>query len=461
MRPKTIRSKIAWMTGAQSLVVALGFGLFLYSGLRYQLFRSADENLLVWAQQLANAIESQNGELGFERAAISAMRFPTDNTAYLVSSEGVILDGINPEHAPVLAAAGDSGIRFHTTHFSDLEDPEEAEVEVFRFLVFPVQDEGRLLAYLQVGRDMEEVQEALARLLWLLLLTGPVLVGLASLQGHYLAGRALSPMEKIRQQAASIQARDLHLRLDPPTPEDEVGRLAQTFNTLFARLEASFSRQRRFTADASHELRTPLAIIHGAVDVALERPRSPAEYVETLQSVSAEVGRMSRLVDELLVLARADAGELRLELEDIDLADLLHLAVGVMQPKAQAAGVSFQLALPAALPIKGDRDRLLELFFNLLENAIRYAPGSQVTVGGELAGQVARVWVEDSGPGISPEHLPHIFERFYRVDPARNRANHGSGLGLAIAQEIAHLHGGRLSVHSEPGKGTTFVVELS
>jgi len=108
-----------------------------------------------------------------------------------------------------------------------------------------------------------------------------------------------------------------------------------------------------------------------------------------------------------------------------------------------------------------DRDRLLELFFNLLENAIRYAPGSQVTVGGELAGQVARVWVEDSGPGISPEHLPHIFERFYRVDPARNRANHGSGLGLAIAQEIAHLHGGRLSVHSEPGKGTTFVVELS
>jgi heavy metal sensor kinase len=245
----------------------------------------------------------------------------------------------------------------------------------------------------------------------------------------------------------------------PPTP-DEVGRLTRTFNELLDRLEASFQRQRRFTSDASHELRTPLAVIGGEIEVTLERPRSQSEYIETLRSVQGEAQRMNRLVRELLQLARADAGELRLELEDLDLAELLRDLVEQMQRHAQEAGVRLEANLPASLPIYGDRDRLFELFINLFENAFVYAPGSAVMVRARSDNEDIFVSVKDTGPGIPAEHLPHLFERFYRVDQARRRSSNGSGLGLAIAQEISRAHGGDISVQSEPGQGTTFTVRL-
>jgi len=169
---------------------------------------------------------------------------------------------------------------------------------------------------------------------------------------------------------------------------------------------------------------------------------------------------MSRLVNELLLLARADAEEIRLEYEQVDLADLLKLLLEQMQRPAKEAEVSLKADLPSSLPMIGDRDRLLELFINLVENSLIYAPASQVEVQARSAEENIVVTITDSGPGIPEEHLPHIFERFYRVDQARGQSSDGSGLGLAIAQEIAHAHGGHISVQSKQDMGTTFIVRL-
>jgi heavy metal sensor kinase len=252
-----------------------------------------------------------------------------------------------------------------------------------------------------------------------------------------------------------------------------VGRLARTFDAMLARLDEAFRRQRQFTADASHELRTPLTVIKGDIGVALNRPRGAAEYRRVLAELEDEVDRLTRLVEDLLLLARADTGRPLLQPESLDLAGLLRAVADQVRPLAEAKGLTLHLQVPDSLPLNGDPDKLIRLFLNLLDNAVKYTPaGGQVTlqataaVGGwssavtSEASPAVIVQVTDTGPGIPPEHLAHIFERFYRADESRSRAAGGSGLGLAIARWIAEAHGGRIEVDSEPGRGSTFSVWL-
>jgi heavy metal sensor kinase len=437
-------------------------GFFLYSSLRSQLYQSVDDGLRIRADQLLGVIDDESKRPRFDSDETPTLNLRED-MARLVSPSGTVLDSLGNDSIPLVSSTiGNDESRFVTFPCSEVVDGQGKceEFQIFRLLTLPYVVDGNTVAYLQVGRDIESVQEALTRLLRLLLISGPILVGVASLGGYWLSGQALAPIEKIRRQAAAIHAKDLSQRLNLATTDDEVGRLAHTFNEMLVRLEESFLRQRRFTADASHELRTPLAVIRGEIDVALERPRSAEEYVETLEVVGMEAQRMSRLVNELLLLARADAEEIRLEYEQVDLADLLKLLLEQMQRPAKEAQVSLKADLPPSLPMIGDRDRLLELFINLVENGLIYAPASQMDVQARSAGENIVVTITDSGPGIPEEHLPHIFERFYRVDQARGQSSDGSGLGLAIAQEIAHAHGGHISVQSKEDMGTTFTVQL-
>jgi heavy metal sensor kinase len=458
---KTIRAKIGLLTGVFSLVILLGFGFYLYFSLRLQLYQSIDERLQSRLEQLLSAVEIEDRGLVFDPEA-SAIILPDDDTARLVSLSGAVLEQRGDEGIPLISPSEVDEKGFLTIRMIDEVDHanDEREFETFRILNAPVIIDGDLKGYLQIGRGIDWMVEALSRLLMLLIVAGPVLVGIATAGGYLLAGQALDPIERIRQRAASIHAKDLSQRLELTTTDDEVGRLAQTFNEMLDRLDGSFRRQRRFTADASHELRTPLSVIRGEIDIILERPRKETEYIETLESVGVEAQRMSRLVHELLLLARADTDEFRLEREKINLADLLCVLIEQMERQAQEAEVTLQIDLPTQLPVFGDRDRLLELFINLLENSFSHAPGSLVSVRALSNGENILVSITDTGPGIAKEHLPHLFDRFYRVDPSRKRSVSGSGLGLAIAQEIANAHGGGISVQSEPGRGTTFTVRL-
>jgi signal transduction histidine kinase len=230
---------------------------------------------------------------------------------------------------------------------------------------------------------------------------------------------------------------------------------------MIERLESAFQRQQQFTADASHELRTPLAIIEAESTLALNKKRTDTEYEKSLELISQETSFMSTLVDKLLFLARTDAGDDHQNIEDFNLYQLLSLLYTDVEVLAREKEIYFEASPSFSLTVKGDKIKIRQLFLNILENAIKYTPdGGRISVSAEEKNGTAVVAIKDTGIGIPAEHLPHIFERFYRADKARSRAEGGAGLGLAIAKQIAVMSGGDIDVESEVGKGTTFYVSL-
>jgi len=243
--------------------------------------------------------------------------------------------------------------------------------------------------------------------------------------------------------------------------KDELGRLAATLNAMIGRLEKAFQRQKQFTSDASHELRTPLAVIEAESSLALQRDRPSSDYRQSLEIISQESRQMSSLIDQLLTLARADAGKEQWNFTEVNLGKLTSNLGTDVEVLCQEKGLSFQLGQPQDLVVKGDEARLRELFMNLLDNAIRYTPApGTVSVTLRREGQMAVVAIMDTGVGIPAEDIPFIFERFYRVDKSRSRAEGGTGLGLAICRHIAEAHGGKIEVASQVGAGSTFSVWL-
>jgi heavy metal sensor kinase len=327
-----------------------------------------------------------------------------------------------------------------------------------------------------VGERLTTMRETLASLRQVLLVTSALGLALALAGGWMLAGRALRPVDRVTAAAARIAEGDgtatsLAARLPVPPTDDELSRLSATFNAMLDRLQASFRAQERFVADASHELRTPLTAIRGNVDVLSRQARvhdhrlTASEISPALDDIRQESDRMRRLLDDLLLLARSDTGN---EPNGMAIASRESVRLDVMaaeairSAEALTSGQILELEAPRAIEVPGDPDRLHQLLMILLDNAIRHTPaGGRIRVAiGATADGTARIAVRDEGEGIAAEHLPHIFERFYRADGARGRSSGGTGLGLAIAQAISHAHGGSIAASSAPGQGTTFLVTL-
>jgi heavy metal sensor kinase len=323
------------------------------------------------------------------------------------------------------------------------------------------QPKGHFVGWLQVAQTLGPVQETIEKLHQQTLLRMPFVVLLAGLGGLFLANRALKPIDRISRTAQAISASDLTGRINYRGPTDEVGQLAATFDRMLDRLQAAFEREQRFTADVSHELRTPLTVIKGRIGVTLSRTRTPGEYENTLQDIEKAVDRLIRLTNDLLFLARVDQGRLSWQPETLDLSDLLLAVTEQVQPLATSYNITLVEDILPDLFIHGEPDHLISLFLNLLDNAIKHTPTpGKVMVRAERTGVEVVVVVKDTGSGIPPEHLPHLFDRFYRVEVARSRSTGGAGLGLAIAYEITRLHGGTLEVESKPNQGTSFLVRL-
>ena len=337
-------------------------------------------------------------------------------------------------------------------------------------------DGRRLLGVLILSSPIDP-RDQLHTLLVTLVLASLGTLAIALLGGYWLATRAMSPVHTITRTARSISETDLHQRLNLGT-RDELGELADTFDAMLDRLQAAFDRQRQFTADASHELRTPLTIVGLEADQALARKRSVEEYGRALTVIKSENKFMTRLVNDLLTLARMDAGQTQMQVEPLDLSDLALDVVDRLNSIASRAGVELHVGDFPEVMVNGDAQYLTQLMTNLVENAIKYAGGrghhvrvetGQKTIAGQPVGWMQ---VEDDGPGIPAEHLPYLFDRFYRVDKARTRQQEdapeteqekeleGSGLGLSIVQWIARAHGGQVVVYSEVGKGSTFEFQL-
>jgi heavy metal sensor kinase len=458
----TLRVRLTLWYVALLTIILLAFSGYLYVSLSRSLYAEIDRSLALQAQRMNPPPERIGSE---PRGNPSS---PRSGGGFRLLIAGTVVAVYDPsgqellfgdawQELPVLgearATAAQGGRDLRTVALDDGAE--------WRVLTVPLERDGRLLAIAQLGRSEADLHSALDQLLLQMATAIPLTLLLAVAVGLFLAGRALDPIDRITRTADQISAEDLSRRLDLPANDDEVGRLAATFDRMLDRLDQAFQRQRQFTADASHELRTPLAMLRGQLDVALERRRPADEYEQVLGSMRDDVHRMDQLLGELLTLARADAGELRLTREPLDLGDLVTDVVAAMEPLARGRGIDLRCGEVEPIDIEADQTRLTQLVVNLLDNGMKYTPsGGSVTVSLGRRDGHATLRVADTGVGIAKKHLPHLFDRFYRVDEARSRAEGGAGLGLAISRWIAQIHGGSIGVQSEVGRGTTITVDL-
>ncbi len=309
---------------------------------------------------------------------------------------------------------------------------------------------------------MDDFERAVDRFELALYVAVPFFLVVAGLGGYWLSRRALTPVDEITQAARNIGAQDLGKRLTVRKTGDELERLADTLNAMLGRLEAAFQRITKFTADASHELRTPVSVMRASAEIALRKPRSEEEYRETLGQILHESERMSQLIEQLLILARSDAGSAVLPMIRTNLAEPLRSACQQASLLAGEKQLAFSERVPESpLWVQGDSGALERLFLVLLDNAVKYTPdGGRIEVHLNSENGFAVAAIRDTGIGVSSEDLPYIFERFYRADRARTRDSGGSGLGLAIGNWVAQVHGGEIRVQSEPSRGSCFEVRL-
>lgn len=313
---------------------------------------------------------------------------------------------------------------------------------------------------LLAGRSIAPERAAMRRLAFLLLMAGAGVLALGLAGGGWMASRAIRPIDDISATAQRIAAGDLSQRISIVNTESELGRLGGVLNSTFARLQASFEQQARFTSDASHELRTPLAVILSQAQTALARERPASEYREALEACQRAAQRMRRLTESLLELARLDAGQASIRAERVDLSAVVRECVDLVRPLAAERSVKVVCDLQI-VECEGDAQHLGQLVTNLLSNAIQFnREGGEVRIATRVEGGGALLSVADTGFGMPAEDLPHVFERFYRVDKSRSRQQGSSGLGLAICKAIVESHGGSISVESAPEKGCAFVVKL-
>ena len=439
-------------------IILAGFSAGVYLLLSDNLYGNLDDSIQNRANIFLDVVRHEEGRPTLA-GRVSADDSSADESFVRVfdASGDVTFDNITAEgdvsidsRAVDRALQGETSIRTVTV-----------DGDAMRVRTLPIRLDDRISGALEVGQSQEDLADTLQALVLILAVAYPVTLAVASIGGAFLAGRALSPIDSLTRLARRISAEDLSQRLDMRPTDDEVGRLARTFDEMIARLDEAFRRQRQFTADASHELRTPLTAIKGQAEVALSKPRDATVYREVLQTVNEEVDRLIRMVGSLLTLARADAGQIPIASETVSLGDLVTAAVEQLRPMAEQRRIEVSVTTGPAVALQADEDLLLQLLLNLLDNALKYThPGGGVTAGWGTDDVQAELWVRDTGIGIDKEHVERIFDRFYRVDRARSRAEGGAGLGLSICRWIAAAHGGSISVESMPGEGTLFTVRL-
>jgi signal transduction histidine kinase len=330
-----------------------------------------------------------------------------------------------------------------------------------RAYVAPIlKSSGQVVGLIELAKSLRQVDTTLNELATLIAIS--ILAGLATatIGGWFIAGNVLDPIDRVTLAAQKItRARDLGRRIEVPATIDEVGRLALTVNEMLARIEELFRVQQRFVADVSHELRSPLTAVRGNLDLLKRQSiQDPDERAQMIDAMDSEIARMSRLISDLLLLARQDAG-VPIAKHPIEL-DTLLLEV-YRQAQLTARGVRITLGAEDQAIIVGDRDRLKQVLLNLVDNAIKYTPqGGEVTLALTKEEEWVKIAVQDTGIGIAPENMPNLFDRFYRVDKARSRDAGGTGLGLAIAKSVVDAHNGKITVESIPGRGSIFTVWL-
>lgn len=458
---KSLRLRLTlWYLAFFSLLMLL-FSMFLYGLLSRSVVSRLDERLSSEVNTAASLFQAELEELNGDvpkAAAETIEEMRPRGILLAVFGDRRLLAASAPAQVDVLDAVIAQALGGAATDLAS--DIPRLGKNGSRAATYRFRSGGRTVVTLAVA-SLDSVAADLQRLRRTLYLSLGLLLLIAGAGGFALASRSMAPLGWMAGQAREITGSSLHRRLEIGSAAEELTLLAASFNDLLARLDQSFETMRRFVADASHELRTPLAVIHGEADVALAKDRPASEYRDSLAVILDESRRLSRLVDDLLNLARADAGHVKLNTAELYLDDLVAECCRSIEPVAAARGLALDCQCPEDVSFQGDEELLRRMILNLLDNAVRYTPpGGKISVVLETENPDLLLSVSDTGAGILPEAAPHVFERFYRADKARSRHEGGFGLGLSIVKWIAEAHNGSVEVTSRPGAGSTFFVRL-
>lgn len=454
----SIRVRLTLWYVAIFTALLIFFSIFAYALIERSLRGQLDNALTINANNAAAAFlhemsEGDHTESESAAEVLQQMALTNFQVAFLSGDNLVAATRFAIWSHPSLAEARNNRQTLLTT----VQTPNSEDA---RMIVLPVTARGHeyLIAIAAPVRAVEEQLSEIRRIFFIVALLA---LGVAGAGGYLLARRSLAPVVAMSEQARRISASNLNERLPAGNKRDELGRLAAIFNDLLARMGRAFESLRQFTADAAHEFRSPLAVIFSEADVALSQKRSPDEYEESLGVIKDEARRLSLLVDDMLDLARADAGARQVQRAEFYLNDLVDECCRPARALAASKRISLLAESAPDLIYFGDEELLRRMLMNLLNNAVKYTPeGGEVKVSLKNDSRQVIIAIADTGIGISPEVADHIFDRFFRVDKARSRAESGTGLGLPIARWIAEVHGGVITVQSEPERGSRFTVSL-
>jgi heavy metal sensor kinase len=444
-----------WYAGVLA-VSLVAFALLVYYAAANVFYQRQDEALRSTAGTVASAymqeLEEEQSIPKANEVVLAEMVFPnryvevTDAHGQVVAWSANLTGRVLAIPAESLARARQQAISF-------------AVINSLRVAVVPLSP-NKELGYAVVAEPLSVIDEGLRRLRSYFFAGVPLILLLASIGGYFLARKSLSPIALMNRQTQKITAENLSARLDVMNDRDELGSLAVTINDLLARLENSFKEQQRFVADASHELRTPLAVLRGETEVALSQPRSSDDYIASLALIKDEAERLSRIVEDLFILARQPLDRPKVARQPVKLDRIVEECGRAARVLAAQKNLQLTVATKAGVSLQGDDELLQRMILNLLDNAIKYTPaGGEVSIKLTANNGDAQITVRDNGIGIPAKDQPQVFDRFYRVDKARSRAMGGAGLGLSITRWVAEIHGGRVSVESDAG-GSVFTVEL-
>jgi heavy metal sensor kinase len=437
----------------------IAFALVIYYAAGSIFHERQDESLRSTAQTVVSAYIEELGETHSLSTAgkvvLAEITFPnryvqlSDNAGNPIAASANLAGATITIPSQVLADARARG-------FS------HATVNGLRVTVVPLSSD-QTIGYATVAEPLSVIEDGLSELRRDLFAGVLLVLLLASAGGYFLARKSLAPIASMNSQTQRISAENLSARLDVTNSRDELGRLATTINDLLARLENAFKEQQRFIADASHELRTPLAVLRGETEVALGKERTVDEYQQSLSLIQDEAERLSRIVEDLFILARQPINtRAALNKERVSLNEAVRDCARAAQVLAFRKGVRLKVENDSpSIDLNGDEDLIKRMLLNLLDNAVKYTPaGGEISLALVRQNGNAEIVVRDTGIGISAEAQPRVFDRFYRVDKARARTMGGAGLGLSIAQWIVEVHGGFINLSSTPGHGSTFTIVL-
>ncbi len=463
LRIESVRGRLTLFYVSVLAAALIIVGVLIYVLLARALYVRVDENLQAGVRIAMTSLSNDLAEgqdyqdaarsTAAEQSSSQQMLAIYDRDGRLLAESG--RDGDLEIPLPSVAAIPDGEELLQTVLESDGDDRHRL---AFRRVSMPPSE-----YIVVVGADLEPMDEELEFLRGILGYIVPIALCLAGIGGSFLARQSLSPVVSMADRARKIGVENLSERLPVANPRDELGHLAETFNELLGRLEASLILQRQFMADASHELRTPVTTTRTAASVALQHPhRDESEYRETLEIVEHQAARLSRVVDDMFMLARADAGNYPVGMTPMYLDEVIDDVVRAARVVASTRNVSLDPTTVPSAAFTGDEDLLRRMIVNLIDNAVRHAPaGSTVRVELDQTDNGYAIAIKDQGPGIPPEIRAHIFERFFRGDAARRSSAHdGAGLGLALARWIANAHGGDVVLARSSQSGSTFVISL-